>query len=115
MKRLLSTEPIPQAQIDAWKQTYRDVFAITVPATDEDAGKADGETLTGYFRKPKLDELGMAAQASRDNALKASQVIYNTCLLGGHSAFADDEDVVRAALGKFGDVIKTREAQIKKL
>lgn len=115
MKKLLSIEAMPQAQIDAWKQTHKDVFAISVPATDEDSGKEDGEKLTGYFRKPKLDELGMAAQASRDNALKASQVIYNTCLLGGHPAFADDEDVVRAALSKFGDVIKTREAQIKKL
>lgn len=115
MKRLLTTEPIPQAQIDAWKQLHKDVFAITVPATDEDEGKEDGEVLTGYFRKPKLDELGMAAQASRDNALKASQVIYNTCLLGGPPAFVEDEDVVRAALGKFGNVIKTREAQIKKL
>jgi hypothetical protein len=115
MKRLLTTETIPQAQIDAWKQLHKDVFAITVPATDEDEGKEDGEVLTGYFRKPKLDELGMAAQASRDNALMASQVIYNTCLLGGHPAFNDDEDVVRAALAKFGNVIKTREAQIKKL
>lgn len=114
MKKLLSTEQIPQAQIEAWKQTHKDVFAISVPASDDDTDDKS-ETLTGYFRKPKLDELGMAAQAGRDNALKASQVIYNTCLLGGHPAFADDEDVVRAALGKFGDVIKTREAQIKKL
>lgn len=115
MKRLLSTETIPQAQIDAWKQTYKDVFAISVPATDDDAVTEDMQKLTGYFRKPKLDELGMAAQTGKDNALKASQVIYNTCLLGGHPAFAEDEDVVRAALSKFGDVIKTREAQIKKL
>ena len=112
MKKILSTTPIAQAQIDAWKnESPTGVFAISVPSTDAE----DSVHITGYFRKPSIDEIGLATSGNDKTPLKATMVMYNTCLLGGHPEFDTNEDVKRAALSQFKDVLKTRTATITKL
>ena len=108
-KAILTTEPISGNQIADWKEKHKNVFQISVPNEDST------EELHGYFRKPTIDELALATGGNKDNPLKASLVIYNSCLLGGHPAFAEDESVKMAAMSKFGTLMKVREAEIKKL
>lgn len=111
MKRTFSTEPVTPEQIASWKADFKNVFAIDVPGTDEDEAPA----ITGYFRKPSIAEIGIATQGNEKNPLNSSLMLYNTCLLGGHPDFDTDEEVKRAAISQFKDILKTRTASIKKL
>jgi len=108
-KAIITLEEMNADQINDWKEKHKSVFCIEVP------NEAGDKKLAGYFRKPKIDELGMATAANKDNPLKATQVIYNTCFLGGHPDFEKDEDIKMAAMSKFGEIIQVREAEIKKL
>lgn len=111
MNPIVTTEAIPATQIAEWKEKFKNIFCIGVPASDEEGA----DIINGYFRKPSIDELGMATAANKDNMLKASRTIYNTCFLGGHPDFQKNDDVVMSALNKFSEITKVREAEIKKL
>jgi hypothetical protein len=73
------------------------------------------EVIKGYFRKPSVDELGIASQGNEGAPLKVSTIVYNTCLLGGHPDFETDEDVKMAALKQFKGILKGRTASLKKV
>ena len=108
-KKLFTEEAIEEAQIEDWKAKYKKVFAIPVCSEDDD----DSPKVTGYFRKPSVDELGLMQQAS--NKVAAVKILYNTCLLGGHPLFENDEDIMQGAMKQFQTVLKTRYSEIKKL
>lgn len=109
MKAILTTEPITAEQIQAWKAKYKDVFAIDVE------GDTPEETVTGYFRKPSINELTTAQEAAGNSFIKLGLAIVNTCLLGGHPSFGDNDEVKRACIEQFKDIIKIRKANLKKL
>lgn len=109
-KAIITNEAILPEQIADWKNQHpRGIYAIEVPESDE----PESAIVTGYFRKPSINELGMVAK--KDTGLKDVEVIYNTCFLGGHPAFMNDDDVKMAALRQMGSIIKVRNAEIKKL
>src|SRR5689334_16631534 len=114
MNKLFTTEAIKPEQIADWKTAHKGIFQISVAGTDQ--GQPGEGQIHGFFRKPTLDELGMAATAGgKDNPMKTSRVLYNTCILGGHPDFENDETVILSALSQFGEIMKTRQAEIKKL
>jgi len=111
MNKVFSKDPIEQTTIDEWKGKFRNVFAVEVPVSDEPGA----DTITGYVRKPDLEEIGIVTSGNKENPVKAVIVLYNTCLLGGHPSFETDKDVRDAAIKQFEDILKTRQATIKKV
>jgi hypothetical protein len=111
--KVITTEPILQAQIDDWKQQHNtnELHLIEVPLGDDE----NAEVVKGYFRNPTMSELSIATKASVDDKLKFSQVLYNTCLLGGHPLFEKNDSVIQSAMKEFAIAIKPRQAKLKKV
>lgn len=113
MKKLFTTEPILPAQIADWKEQHktRELHFIEVPVSDE----KEADFIGAYFRNPTIEELGLAVTGGGENKLKTSQILYNTCLLGGHPDFETDQAIMQSAMKQFGQAIKTREGRLKKV
>lgn len=106
---LLTTEAVTAEQIAEWKaKNPRGVFALPFE-------KDDNTVITGYFRKPTITELDQATAGVQNAPLKSMRILYNTCFLGGHPEFKDNEDVVLAGIKAFGEINKTQEIAVKKL
>lgn len=103
-----SEEPLKPEVIADFKEKHKNVFEITV-------GEGDEPKVTGYFRKPTISELSVLLNGDKEKIFDQTLTMFNTCLLGGHPSFETDDDVKLAAIQVFSEVIKARQASIKKL
>lgn len=110
---------ITQAQLKSWKDKYGEVFAIDIPVTDltkeEIAAGKIAEQVTGYFRKPNLQIIGMAAKIVDSDPIKAYRHQFDNCWLGGDPLFHSNEEVMYAAMLAVNALFKVRIASIKNL
>lgn len=94
---------VNQEQIDAWKKSHADVFAI------------QSENSICYLKTPSRAVLGAAMQAGKNNPLKLAEVLLKNCWLGGDEAFKTDDQLFLAASGQMDALIEVKTAEIKKL
>ncbi len=132
--KLFTTEQILPAQISDWNAKFGKIIPIEVATTDEPLTREvnipeeervpDGPTtrteeyyeyITGYFRKPTMEEMGIAAQGNEANKVKITTILYNTCLLGGHPDFEKNQEVITAAMMQMKAITKTRANRLGKL
>ncbi|MFK5855376.1 MAG: hypothetical protein QM503_04530 [Bacteroidota bacterium] len=91
------------AQITAFKKEYGEVFLIKV------------EDKKCYLHPPTRTILDAASAASKKAESKFNEVILRSCWLAGDKELVDDDDFFMAASSQLGDIIKFKEATIKKL
>ena len=98
-------EQITQAQIDDWKKKHGDVILYEV------------EGKKAYFRKPTRQELSYASVASNQmkDSLKYSEVLMNSCFLGGDRAIIDDDAYFLGAAPVIEALSEAKIGDIKKL
>lgn len=104
-------DKVTAAQIKQWKSKYGDVYQIDTPLDDEKK-----EIATAYFRKPDLKVIGAAQKFAESEPLKAGQIMYTNCFLGGDKEIFEHNDEAKlSAIQQLGQLFKVRQSDIKKL
>lgn len=100
---------ITQAQIKSWKKKWGEVFQIDVPTDDE------GNIAIGYFKKPNLETISAAEQFVESEPIKAGNIMFNNCWLGGDDQVKENDECRISAIKVIGSLFKVRTATLKKL
>lgn len=90
-------------QIAGWQKKYDEVHEVTI------------EDKTCYLRKPNRSTLSMAATLGKSDAIKYSEIMLENCWLGGDEDIKTVDEYFFAAAAKVAELIKIKEATIKKL
>lgn len=101
---------ITEAQIKQWKKQWGEVFAIEVPLDDESKKKA-----IGYFKKPTLDTIKVSSKYIESDPIKAGEVVFTNCWLGGDDIIKDNDEAKMSAMQQVSSLFKVRQATLKKL
>lgn len=98
-------EQITQTMIDGWKKKHGDVILYEV----------DGKKC--YFRKPTRQELSYATVASNQmkDTVKYSEVLMNSCFLGGDRDIIDNDEYFLGAAPVIEALSEAKVGEIKKL
>ena len=92
-------------QIQAWKNQYGRVAEVRVK--DEEFG----EEHIGYFRRPDMTTMQAVNSVSKSNEVKASEVMFENCWLGGSPQLKTDAiykmDAMAALGSMFGKCVRT--------
>lgn len=102
-KVLALTGQASSEQIESWKKSYGDVFAITV----------DGKVC--YLRKPGRKEMSYAASIGMSDPMGISEAILTTCWLGGCEEIRTRDDLFLSAVSQIDKVVETKKAELVKL
>lgn len=91
-------------QIESWKEKYKTVHKLTI------------EDKTAYLRKPDRRTLSLAmTKISKGDIMGGSEAILENCWLGGDTEIKTDDDLFMGAVGKVGELIQVKEAELEKL
>lgn len=102
---------ITEVQINQWKKKWGEIFQIDVPLDDSSKAKL----ATGYFKKPTLDSIKASSKYLQSDPIKAGEVVFNECWLGGSSEIQENDEVKMSAMQKVSTLFKIRQATLKKL
>ena len=91
------------AEIDEWKKSHGDIYAI----------KVDGHVC--YLRKPTRRDLSFASSAGKKDPLKFNETLLRDCWLGGSEAIRRDDDKFMGASGVLDKIIPDAEAELENL
>lgn len=75
---------IAEGHINNWKQQHGRVVKVEV--TDEETG----ETHVGYFRRPDMKIMQAVSATSKNDEVKGSEVLFDSCWLGGSESLKTD-------------------------
>ncbi|MBQ3189405.1 MAG: hypothetical protein IJB60_08255 [Bacteroidaceae bacterium] len=92
---------VTKEQIKEWKAKYGDLFEVTV------------EGKTCILRKPNRKDLSYASVVK--DPIKMSETLLNRLWLGGDEEIKTDDELFMATVNVMEDVLKVKEAEIKKL
>ncbi|MBQ8270907.1 MAG: hypothetical protein IJZ22_06875 [Bacteroidaceae bacterium] len=92
---------VTKEQIKEWKAKYGDLFEVTV------------EGKTGILRKPNRKDLSYASVVK--DPIKMSETLLNRLWLSGDEEIKTDDELFMATVNVMEDVLKVKEAEIKKL
>lgn len=92
---------VTKEQIKEWKAKYGDLFEVTV------------EGKTCFLRKPNRKDLSYASVVK--DPIKMSETLLNRLWLGGDEEIKTDDELFMATVNVMEDVLKVKEAEIKKL
>lgn len=96
-------------QIAKWKTKYP-MGISQLEGTDE-----NGDVHVVYVRKPNLDDIGASAKYVEDDPVRAGEIMFNQCFIGGSDAVKDDPEMKMGVIQKIGTLFKIKEFSIKKL
>lgn len=99
----MKTTTIAAEQIAQWKEKYGEVTEVTI------------EDKTCYLRKPDRSTLSMAATLGKSDPIKYSEIMLERCWLGGDEEIKTVDEYFFAAAAKVAELIKIKEASVKKL
>lgn len=92
---------VTKEQIKEWKAKYGDLFEVSV------------EGKTCILRKPNRKDLSYASVVK--DPVKMSETLLNRLWLGGDEEIKTDDELFMATVNVMEDVLKVKEAEIKKL
>lgn len=98
---------ITPEQIKMWKAKHRKIAEISV--TDGD------ETHVGYFRRPDMETLAATNKLRKTDEIKAAEVLFKNCWLGGSQLMQEDAIIQMAATGQLNGLINISGAELKNL
>ncbi len=96
-------------QVKEWKDKHDDIYAVKTEPDD------NGEQHICYLKVPNRKVLGAAAESSRNNPIKYSEVVLRQCWLGGSDAIKERDELFLSVSGKMADLIQVGEAELEKL
>jgi hypothetical protein len=97
-----------ESQIKQWKAKYGEVHEVCVEI------EADQEAFA-YFKKPDRRVLALAAKFIENDPIKAGDVLFENCWVGGDEQIKDDDEARLACIELIGKLFKKKQASIKKL
>jgi len=103
----VSNGGITQEQIAMWKNQHRKVSEISV--IDE------GEKHVGYFHRPSMETMSAVNKIGKTDEVKAANILFDNCWLGGSQTMKEDAVVKMAAIGKLNELMNISTAEIKNL
>lgn len=92
---------VTKEQIKEWKEKHGELFQITV------------EDKSCILRKPNRKDLSYASVVK--DPIKMSETLLNRLWLGGDEEIKTDDELFMATVNVMEDVLKVKEAEIKKL
>ncbi len=94
---------LKSTEIKALKQKHGDVFEIEV------------EDKVAYVKKPGRKELSYATAVSASDPFKMNETLLEACWIAGDKEILEDDEYFLPACSVLEELIKTKEAKIKKL
>lgn len=98
---------VVESQIEQWKAKYRIVQEVTI--TDGD------EQHKGYFKRPDMETLAAVNKLSKTDEIKAANVLFENCWLGGSGYIAGEAVLKMAAIGRLNELMMVTSTEIKNL
>ena len=92
---------VTKEQIKEWKEKHGELFQITV------------EDKSCILRKPNRKDLSYAIVVK--DPIKMSEVLLNNLWVAGDEDIKTDDTLFMAVVNKMDEVLKVKEAEIKKL
>lgn len=92
---------ITKEQIKSWKEKHGEIYEISV----------DGYSC--ILHKPTRQDLSYVSVVQ--DPIKMSEVLLRQCWVAGDNEIQEKDDLFMAVVAKMEDVIKVKEAEIKKL
>ncbi len=96
-------------QISAWKAQHGRIHEVEL--TDEEMG----EKHIGYFRRPDMKTMQAFSATAKTNEIKAVEVLFNNCWLGGSPMMKSDAVYQLQANGELQKIFGTCVAKLKNL
>jgi len=97
------------AQVKQWKQRWGEVHQFDVTIDD------DGNTVTGYFRKPNLEVIGASISKGENDPIGSGNVLFENCWLGGDDRIKSDDEARLSCALRLNRLFKLRAVEVKKL
>lgn len=98
---------VTEQQIEKWKAQHRKVSRIDVVDGDE--------THIGYFKRPDFPTIKAMTAVSKTDEIKAAEVVFDNCWLGGSEWLRKDATLFLAAQQQIGALISGCMSSIKNL
>jgi hypothetical protein len=98
---------VTEEVIGVWKNKYRKVYEVTVKDGDD--------VYRGYFRRPGLETLSAVNKLSKSDEIKAVEVLFDNCWLGGDEILKEDAVLKLSAAGQFQAIMNPAQTEIKNL
>ena len=100
---------ITQEELSGWKLKYGNdrVKAVVVPIDD------DGNTVTGYVRKPDLKTIRAAGKFAETDPVRSGMILFDNCFLGGDDSISADDELRMSVISALNTLFKVRVATIK--
>lgn len=92
---------VTKEQIKEWKEKHGELFQITV------------EDKSCILRKPNRKDLSYASVVK--DPIKMSEVLLNNLWVAGDEDIKTDDTLFMAVVNKMDEVLKVKEAEVKKL
>lgn len=92
---------VTKEQIEEWKEKHGELFQITV------------EDKSCILRKPNRKDLSYASVVK--DPIKMSEVLLNNLWVAGDEDIKKDDTLFMAVVNKMDEVLKVKEAEVKKL
>lgn len=98
---------VTEEQIQLWKNRCRKVYAIEI--------EEDGQTHTGYFRRPDMETLSAVSKLGKSDEVKAANALFDNCWLGGSALLREDAVLRMAVIGQLNGLMEVARASLKNL
>ena len=98
---------VTDEQIKMWKNQYRKVYEVTI--TDED------EIHSVFFKRPDMATMSAVNKISKDDSVKAAEILYSNCFVGGSSFVQADAVLMMSAVGELTKIMESAKATLKNL
>lgn len=99
------TGAVDQTQLNMWRNRYRRVFTIEVMDF--------GERHVGYFHRPDMEILAATNKLSKTDEIKAVDVLFTNCWLGGSALIQEEAVIKMAVMAKFNQVVAVQHVELK--
>lgn len=113
-----NNKTVSEAQIEAWKKKYGEVYEITIPMEDirydENGNALPYKKAIAYLKKPDRNTVAYALSVKKNNPLKAKEVILENSFLGGDEFIMSNDELFFSACTVLDELIIVREAELKK-
>lgn len=94
---------VEQAQIEAWKQKFGEIYAV----------KCDGHVA--YLKKPSRRSISYASVAGKTDPIKFNEMLLNDCFIGGSEKVKTDDGLFLGVSAKLAELIEVKESELEKL
>lgn len=100
---------VTDAQINEWKNRHGRIVAVDVADTEF------GESHRGYFRRPDMKTMQAFSAAAKSNEIKAAEVMFDNCWLGGSAMMKTDAVYKMQAIGELQNIFGKCVSKLKNL